>query len=65
MLKNWKDQILSKQPKTDEILSELREQTATLLDKRAEAWIGENKLIHAGAARKLANELRGKLNGKA
>lgn len=47
---------------TREILNDLREQTANLLDKRAEAWIGENKLIHAGAARKLAKELREKLD---
>lgn len=40
------------------ILDDLREQTAQYLDKRAEAWTSENKLIHAGAAQKLANELR-------
>ena len=45
-----------------EVLNDLREQTANLLDKRAEAWISENKLIHAGAARKLAKELREKVN---
>lgn len=47
-------------PKAQDIIDQLREQTADLLDKRAEAWTGENKLIHAGAARKLAEELRSK-----
>jgi predicted RNA-binding protein with PUA domain len=35
----------------------IKEQTVDLLEARAQAWISENKLIHAGAARKLAKEL--------
>jgi hypothetical protein len=49
-------------PVAVKIIEELREQTINLLEKRAEAWIGENKLIHAGAARRLAAELRQKLD---
>lgn len=54
----WREEL----PKqcADKIIDELREQTADLLDKRAEAWLSENKLIHAGAAQKLAKEIRGK-----
>lgn len=52
----WKESL----PKetAGKILDDLREQTAQYLDKRAEAWTSENKLIHAGAAQKLADELR-------
>lgn len=56
----WRDQLPKAQQTTKDVMQELREQTALLLDKRAEAWISENKLIHAGAAQKLAAELRGK-----
>ena len=49
-------------PSGEKIFSDLRLQTVDLLEKRADAWIGENKLIHAGAARKLAAELRQKLS---
>jgi hypothetical protein len=48
-------------PVAAKIIEELRAQTVDLLEKRAEAWILDNKLIHAGAARQLAAELRQKL----
>lgn len=52
----WKEEL----PKecASKVFEELKEQTAVLLDKRAEAWLSENKLIHAGAAQKLADQLR-------
>lgn len=37
----------------------LKEQTIELLEARAQAWIVENKLIHASAARKLAQDIKG------
>lgn len=49
-------------PIAEKIINDLRLQTVDLLEKRAEAWIGENKLIHAGAAQKLAAELRQKIS---
>lgn len=49
-------------PVAENIIKTLRAQTIDLLEKRAEAWIGENMLIHAGAARQLAQELRQKLD---
>ena len=49
-------------PIAEKIINDLRLQTVDLLEKRAEAWIGENKLIHAGAAQRLAAELRQKLS---
>ena len=54
----WKQEL----PKecASKVFEELKEQTAVLLDKRAEAWLSENKLIHAGAAQKLADQLRSK-----
>lgn len=59
-INTWKNNIMEVKPKGQDIIDQLREQTADLLDKRAEAWAGENKLVHAGAARKLAEELRSK-----
>ena len=50
------------QNQAQKIYEDLRMQTIDLLEKRAEAWIGESKLVHAGAARKLAEELKGKNN---
>lgn len=52
-------------PIAEKIILELRAQTVDLLEKRAEAWILDNKLIHAGAARQLAAELRQKLDNDA
>lgn len=54
----WKQEL----PKecASKVYEELKEQTAVLLDKRAEAWLSENKLVHAGAAQKLADQLRSK-----
>lgn len=49
-------------PIAEKIINDLRLQTVDLLEKRAEAWIGENKLIHAGAAQRLAAELRQKIS---
>lgn len=54
----WRDALPVAKETTETVLQELRESTAQLLDKRAEAWMSENKLIHAGAAQKLAKELR-------
>lgn len=59
-INTWRSNIVEAKPKAQDIIDQLREQTADLLEKRAEAWTGENKLIHAGAARKLAEELRSK-----
>lgn len=59
-INTWKSNIMEAKPKAQDVIDQLREQTADLLDKRAEAWASENKLVHAGAARKLAEELRSK-----
>lgn len=59
-INTWENNIMETKPKAQDVIDQLREQTADLLDKRAEAWTSENKLIHAGAARKLAEELRSK-----
>lgn len=61
-INTWKNNVMEAKPKAQEIMDQLREQTADLLDKRAEAWTSENKLVHAGAAKKLAEELRRKFN---
>lgn len=59
-INTWKSNVMESKPKAQDVIDQLREQTADLLDKRAEAWTSENKLVHAGAARKLAEELRSK-----
>lgn len=38
---------------------ELKKQTIDLLHKRADAFLADNKYVKAGAARKLAEELKG------
>jgi hypothetical protein len=53
-------QAQAARPVAAKIIEELRAQTVDLLEKRAEAWILDNKLVHAGAARQLAAELRQK-----
>jgi hypothetical protein len=57
----WKTEL----PASDNIalsaLNKIRQDTADDLMKKSEQWITENKLIHAGAAQKLAKELREKL----
>ena len=60
LIDRWKSNVANKQIKAHDVFAELVEQTATLIDKRTEAWRGENKLIHAGAAQKLAADLRKK-----
>lgn len=55
-VKVWKEELPKECAK--KVFEELKEQTAVLLDKRAEAWLSENKLVHAGAAQKLADQLR-------
>lgn len=57
----WKNSLNNRKEASEAITSELRNQMAQLLEQRAEAWINENKLIHAGAARKLAEEIREKI----
>ena len=47
---------------TAKMLDDLREQTASLLEKRAEAFMAEHKPSHAAAAQQLANEIRRKSN---
>jgi hypothetical protein len=42
-------------------LNEVRQQAIDNLQRQADRWISENKLIHAGAARQLAEELKSKL----
>jgi transposase len=41
--------------------NEVRHAVADGLDKKASEWFAENKLIHAGYAQKLSDELRKKL----
>ncbi len=57
----WKNSLNNKKEASDAITAELRNQMSQLLEQKADAWISENKLIHAGAARKLAEEIREKI----
>lgn len=60
-VKNVEMKLSNMQKNSAEVIYEgLREQTIDLLEARAQAWISENKLVHAGAARKLAKELKEK-----
>lgn len=42
------------------VAKEVREQVIKDIEIKAEQWMGENKLVHAGAARQLAEELKQK-----
>lgn len=57
----WKNGLNNKKEASAAITLELRNQMVQLLEQKADAWISENKLIHAGAARKLAEEMREKI----
>lgn len=60
-VKNVEGKLSNMQKNSAEVIYQgLREQTVDLLEARAQAWISENKLVHAGAARKLAEELKEK-----
>ena len=57
-VKNVEVKLSNMQKNSAEVIYQgLKEQTVDLLEARAQAWISENKFIHAGAARKLAKEL--------
>lgn len=43
------------------VANEVRQQIVKDIETKADQWASENKLIHAGAARELADELKKKL----
>lgn len=53
-------------PKAEEIAQKVKQEVGQAvidaLASQSEKWMSENKLLHVGAAQKLANELREKLN---
>lgn len=54
----WRSELPPAERLAIQALNETRQEAADNLDRQAERWISENKLVHAGAARKLADELR-------
>jgi polyhydroxyalkanoate synthesis regulator phasin len=43
------------------VAKEVYQEAAKLIEQKAEQWLSENKLIHAGAASQLANQLKQKI----
>lgn len=60
-VKKWKSDLPASDRVAIKTLDAVRQSTADSLDNQADKWVLENKLVHAGAARKLAAELREKL----
>jgi len=54
----WKKDLPESTHVAIDALNKIREEVAFDLDAKQAKWIGENKLIHAGAAKALADELR-------
>lgn len=55
-------------PKAEAIIKqaekEVKTETIKVLENLSQTWLSENKLIHAGAAQRLAKKLKGNLNDK-
>jgi hypothetical protein len=58
-LQFWRQSL----PKAEQIAraveQEVSKQAVGMLSEMADKWISENKLIHAGAAKRLADKLKG------
>jgi hypothetical protein len=60
-VEKWRAELPPANDPSIKALNEIRRDTADKLDQIAEMWRSENKLIHEGAARRLAAELRKKI----
>jgi hypothetical protein len=58
----WHDELPPAERLAIKALNEVRQQAAENLERQADRWTTENKLVHAGAARKLAFELKQNLS---
>ena len=54
----WKEGLTPAETLAIKATNEVRQQAVESLERQADRWLSENKLIHAGAARKLAEELK-------
>lgn len=54
----WRNELPAAERVAITALNETRLQAAENLERQADRWVTENRLVHAGAARKLAEELR-------
>lgn len=54
----WKQELPESTHIAIDALNKMRQEVANDLDAKQKQWVGENKLIHAGAAKALADELR-------
>jgi len=57
----WKQTMPKGQQIALKVEQEVQKQVGDAISKMADQWMSENKLIHAGAARLLANKLKSDL----
>lgn len=58
-LNQWRKALPKAEQIAHKVEQEVQKQMGEALIQMADQWISENKLIHAGAARRLADKLRG------
>jgi len=58
-LQQWRQALPKGQEIARKVEQEVQKQVGDALIQMADQWTSENKLIHAGAARRLAEKLRG------
>ena len=59
----WKQTLPKPQAIVSRVEAEVKAQAIQSLEKLSTDWIAENKLIHAGAAQRLARKLKATLDG--
>lgn len=60
-VEQWRKELPTANDAVIQATNEVRQAVADGLDKKAAEWVSDNKLIHAGYAQKLADELRKQL----
>lgn len=63
-LHQWRQALPKAEQIAHKVEQEVQKQVGDALIQMADQWTSENKLIHAGAARKLAKKLKQQLQNK-
>lgn len=57
----WRQSLPKAEQVAQQVGVEVTKELSKVIEEKAQQWISENKLIHAGAAMKLAKELKDRL----
>lgn len=57
----WRQSLPKAERVAQQVGVEVTKELSKVIEEKAQQWISENKLIHAGAAMKLAKELKDRL----